>query len=102
MSASVVPAIVAARMRHYRNAFRAAGATTPATAIRLADAGLRDSLIFHRLVREGILVPAGDGRYYLDELREATVQRNKHRILAILVFVILILLATGLIAAWTA
>jgi hypothetical protein len=99
MSASVVPAIVAARMRRYRNAFRAAGAITPATAIRLADTGLRESLIFQRLVREGILVPVGNGRYYLDEVREAAVQRMRHRILAIVLLIVLVGLAISLISA---
>jgi O-antigen ligase len=99
MSATAVPAIIALKMRRYKEAFRAAGAVTPATAMRPAEAGLRESVIFHKLVRQGVLVAAGNGRYYLDERRDATVRSNKRKIVVALLAIILVLLAIGLIAA---
>jgi hypothetical protein len=100
MSGTAVPAIIAIRMRRYKEAFRAAGAISPATAIRPAEKGLRESLIFHKLVREGILVAAGNGRFYLDESRDAAVMRTKRKIMAVLVFIVLVVLISSAIAAW--
>lgn len=101
MSASAVPAIVAIRIRRYKNAFRAAGATSPATAIRPAETGLRESLVFHKLVREGILVAVGNGRFYLDEARDEALMHQKRKIIIALLFIILVLLISSAIAAWT-
>jgi|SRR5215218_10304971 len=101
MSGTVVPTIIAIRMRRYKEVFGAAGATSPATAIRPAEKGLRHSLIFHKLVREGILVTVGDGRYYLDEARADAMLRTKRKIIAVLLFIILVLLIGSAIAAWT-
>ena len=100
MSGSVVPAIIAIRMHRYKNAFRAAGATTPATAIRPAEMGLRESLVFHRLVREGILVAVGNGRFYLDETRDEAVMRIKRKIMIVLLFIILVALIGSAVVAW--
>src|SRR3954469_454678 len=100
MTGSALPAIIAIKMRRYKEAFRAAGAVSPGRAMRPADAGLRQSLIFQKLVREKILVPVGDGRYYLDETRDEAVMRNKRRILTVVLFIILVLLISGAVAAW--
>lgn len=100
MSGTVVPAIIAIRMRRYKQAFRTAGATSPAAAIRPADCGLRETLVFHKLVREGILVQVGNGRYYLDETRDAAVMRIRQKlILALLCIIILILLISSAVTA---
>ena len=100
MSGSAVPAIIAIRMRRYKNAFRAAGATSPATAIRLVETGLRENFVFHKLVREGILVAVGNGRFYLDEARDEALMRIKRNILIVLLFIILVLLISSAIATW--
>ena len=100
MPGSVIPAIIAARMRRYKEVFYAANALTPTTAIRLADKGLRESLVFHKLVRQGILVAVGDGRFYLDEERDEAVMHSKRKFLAVLVIISLGLLIIGIISAW--
>lgn len=99
MTTTAVPAILAMKMRRYKEAFRAAGATTPARALRPAEAGLRETLIFHKLVRRRILVPAGDGRYYLNEARDAAVMRTKRKWLAILLLVSLVVLIIASVIA---
>ena len=99
MNGTAVPAIIAMKMRRYKEAFRAAGAVTPATAMRPDEVGLRKSVIFDKLVRQRVLVAAGDGRYYLDETRDATVRRSKRKLVLVLLAIILVLLAIGLIAA---
>jgi hypothetical protein len=99
MNGTAAPAIIALKMRRFKEAFRAAGAVSPATAMRPAEAGLRESVIFHKLVRQNILVAAGDGRYYLDERRAVVVQHKKRKIVMVLLAIILVLLAIGLIAA---
>ena len=93
MTGTTVPAIIAIRIRRYQQAFRAAGAVTPDTAVRPSDAGLRESLVFRKLVRHRILVPVSGNRYYLDEARVAAVQHRKRRMLAVWLLVILVLLA---------
>jgi hypothetical protein len=101
MSSTVVPAIIAIRMRRYKQAFRAAGATSPARAIRPAEKGLRESLVFHKLVRESILVSVGDGRFYLDETRDEVVMRTRQKLLLILIVIILvILIGSAITALW--
>ena len=101
MSGTVVPAIIAARMRRYKEAFRIAGATAPGRAMRPVDIGLRESLAFYKLVRQSVLVAVGNGRYYLDEVRAAAVMRTKRKILAVLLFLILIGLVIGAITTST-
>jgi hypothetical protein len=49
-------------------AFRAAAATTPQTAKTLDELGCRDSPLFRKMVRRGIIVACPDGRYFLNEL----------------------------------
>lgn len=99
MNSTVVPAIIAIKMRRYKEAFRAAGATAPVSAMRPADAGLRESLIFQKLVRDGILVAVGEDRFYLDETRDAAVMRTRRKIVAVLLIVILVLLLSAAVAA---
>ena len=99
MNGSVVPALIAARIRQYTKAFRTAGATAPGSAIRPADAGLRETFIFHRLVAQRVLVAAGQGRYYLDEARDRVVTRRRRTLVLVLLVIVLALLVTGLIGA---
>lgn len=100
MTSSVIPVIVAARIRRYKNAFRKVHATTPATAVSLAEVGLRASVIFKRLVQQGILVAVDKSRFYLDEARDEVVTRGKRKVVALFLFIVLALLISGAIAAW--
>jgi len=102
MSSTVVPAIIAVKMRQYKEAFRTAGATAPHTAIRPADAGLRQSLIFNKLVRQGVLVAVDNDRFYLDETRDSAVTHTRRMVLAGLVILILLILIISTVAAWKA
>jgi hypothetical protein len=59
--------IIAAAIKKVMRRFRQAGATSPATAQSLPEIGLRRSMIFRRLLARGVVVHAGNDRYYLDE-----------------------------------
>lgn len=99
MSATVVPAIIAIKARRYKEAFRNAGATTPLSAQRLADLGLRENLILHKLVRNGVLVAIPGGRYYLDEVRDAETTRVRQKLVLGLLVVVVILIILSTITA---
>lgn len=99
MTGTTVPAIFAICIRRYQQAFRAAGAVTPDTAVHPFDVGLRESFVFRKLVRHRILVPVSGNRYYLDEAHVAAVQHRKWSLLAIWLLIILVLLI-GVAAVW--
>ena len=100
MNSTVVPVIIIVKMRQYKEAFRTAGATTPHSAMRPADAGLRQSLIFDKLVRQGVLVGVGNDRFYLNETRNRAVTHTRRKVLAVLIVIILIFLIISAIVAW--
>ena len=88
---STIATVIIARQNKYIRAFRKAGAVSPGSSIRLTDHGMRNSFIFDRLVRMGIIVPVGNDLYYLDEQKE--MQVRKRRILIMIVVSVLILIA---------
>lgn len=60
-------AIVFQRMNRYVRLLQSAGAVSPDKALAAVEVGIRESFIFWRLVNRGIIVRAGDGKYYVDE-----------------------------------
>lgn len=93
MSATVA---VMAILRRYVRIFRKAGATSPSTAIRPPEHGVRNSMLFQKLVRQGVLVKMGDDRYYLDETREAEMRNRRQKA----VIIVLAILVIGLIIGY--
>ncbi len=83
--------IVALRLKYIRT-FRKAGAVTPGRSIRLSEYGLRKSMIFERLLSQGIIVQLDNERYYLDEIRELELKRRKAPLLVIMLIIVFILL----------
>jgi hypothetical protein len=66
----------------YMRRFREAEAFTPERTVTLADIGERNSFVFRALVRRGVIVDAGGGRYYLDRERaDALVERRRQVVL---------------------
>ena len=95
----VAAAVIARRRRKILRAFRDAGALSAETATTRDELGLRRSVVFRRLVRTGVLVDAGSGRYYLDE--EAAARAHHLRVLrvqlmmAVVAVVLLLILVTA-------
>ncbi len=73
---SFLPAIAAARQRATVRKFTAAGADDIARALTLTELGVREDRLFGRLVKAGVAVPTGDGRFYLSADGWARWQRR--------------------------
>jgi hypothetical protein len=104
MAANAAAAAAAAQQRQL-DAFRVAGATAPERAQRPETIGLSRDDTFERLMQEGVLRDAGDGRVWLDEA--ALIARRRVRsprstriavVIGLLVAVLLVGLAVLLMA----
>ena len=87
MSATTV---VLAMMNKYMRIFRQAGATSPETSIVPMEHGIRNSPVFQKLVRRGVFVRLGNGRYYMDEQKEASFKRRRMNVVLFLVFLVVV------------
>ncbi|MEI2719993.1 MAG: hypothetical protein V9E87_07600 [Gemmatimonadales bacterium] len=82
------PAIIARKRRHLIAAFRGQGATSPASARTLDELGLGHGMLVRIQEHRHVLVDAGEGRFYLDEAREAAVSRIRRLMLGAVVLVV--------------
>ncbi len=86
------------KQNQYIRRFKKAGATAPASARPLAELRVRNGHIFRGLVRRGVFVEAGDGRYYIDLDQAAEFMALRRRaaffagLAALLVILVLLLL----------
>jgi len=69
--------IIVAKTRRILRKFEDADATSPGNTRTLEELGLRHSLIFRKLLRQGVFVEASPRRYYLN--RENLVEYNERR-----------------------
>ena len=88
-------AILAIKRRRIIQKFRDANAFDEATAINAPEHNIRRSFIFNRLTSDGVILPAGKNRYYLDVLREKEVTANRRRKI-----ILIILIAAAVTLAW--
>jgi hypothetical protein len=79
------------KIRKYKNIFIKTHATVPERAIRPWDYGITRGMIFNRLVRNKILVPTENDKYYFDELRDNRL--NKRSSLITIIGLVIIILA---------
>jgi predicted nucleic acid-binding Zn ribbon protein len=89
------PAVILIKMNRYIRIFREAGATNPSQSIIPEEHGIRNSYIFKKLVRKGILIPVDDQRYYLDEVKEADDRKRRRTMVSILLLLIVALIIFG-------
>ena len=81
---AILPAIIMARQRRrILSKFEAVGASDPACARTPSELGVRDTHLFGRLVKAGVLVAAGDDRYFL--CAEGRARWRRRRLRAVLV-----------------
>lgn len=94
---STVPILVAilivVRTRKMLNKFSDSGATSASMAKSPEELGIRQSFIFSKFVRRGILIPATDNKFYLNEENLAEYQRKKRTLVIPLVLLLFMLLA---------
>ena len=96
MGAPAVAAILRRREMEVVDDFRAAGATSPATAQSYTAIGLGHSLAIKRLNDRAVIREAAPGKYYLDEEVWAAVRRTRRRI-ATMILCILALALLGIL-----
>ena len=89
-----LPMALAARMRRLERRVvsraHADKATTPERAMVLKDAGTLADFVYRRLQRAGVLVPAGNDRYYFEASAYAAFRgrRRKRAVIAIALLLI--------------
>ena len=96
MGAAAVAAILRRREQEVVDDFRAAGATSPATAQSYTAIGLGDSIAIKRLHNRAVIREAAPGMYYLDEEVWAAVRRTRRRLVTVMLSIIA-LLALGIV-----
>jgi hypothetical protein len=82
--------VIVAQMNRYIRKFREAGATSPEASIIPTEHGIRNSFVFQKLVRRGVFVRLGNGRYYLDERKEEVYRRQRLNLVLLLVFLVVV------------
>ncbi|MFL5468418.1 MAG: hypothetical protein ACJ8AE_01325 [Gemmatimonadaceae bacterium] len=92
MGAPAIAAILARREREVVDAFRAAGATSPATAQPFTAIGLGASIAIKRLRNRAVIREAAPSIYYLDEEVWAAVRRTRRRLATVMLSVLALLL----------
>jgi hypothetical protein len=82
--------------RDVRDAFRAAGATTPVNAMSLEAVGIEETMAVRRLKRRAVIREAAPGLFYFDEDVYLAVSSMRRRIALLLVgtLVLMILVLT--------
>jgi hypothetical protein len=96
MGAPAIVAIMRRREQEVVDDFRAAGATSPASAQSYSSLGMGESLAIKRLHNRAVIREASPGLYYLDEEVWAAVRRTRRR-LATVVMCIAALVLLGVL-----
>jgi hypothetical protein len=89
MGAAAVAAALRRREQEVVDDFRAAGATSPATAQSYDAIGLGDSLAIKRLRNRAVIREAAPDRWYLDEEVWEAVRRTRRRLAMVLLSIVL-------------
>lgn len=93
-----VAAIIAIKRKRIINIFRAAGATSPQSALLPGEHGIRESFLFRRLVHRGVLVPDVNGRYYLDEVNELKDRKRRRTLILWILAILVVLIAVSAVS----
>ena len=88
MGAAAVAAILRRREQGVVDDFRAAGATSPATAQSYTAIGIGESIAIKRLHNRAVIREAAPGTYYLDEEVWAAVRRTRRRLVSVMLSII--------------
>jgi hypothetical protein len=92
MGAAVIAAALRRREEEVVDDFRAAGATSPATAQSYDAIGLGDTLAIKRLHNRAVIREAAPGKWYLDEEVWEAVRRTRRRVATVLLSIIAFIL----------
>ena len=92
-------AIIAKQKKIIRR-FKDVNATTPQLAIDPFVLGLKNGLVFKRLVDRSVLVEANPNLFYLDEERADIYRANRRKVALVLMAVLLVIFAVFCFIAW--
>jgi hypothetical protein len=92
MGAAVIAAAIRRREQEVIDDFRAAGAISPDKAQSYTAIGLGDTLALRRLRNRAVIREASPGVYYLDEEVWSAVRRTRHRLLAVVIAILAVVL----------
>lgn len=87
--ATIVPAIIAIKRRRMIEAFRTAGAVSPATARKPEDLGVDRGHMFGRMVKSGVFKELPDGGVWLDDEVQAQWERRARTIMTTMFVLVL-------------
>ena len=96
MGATAVIAMIRRKEREVVEDFRAAGATSAATAKSLDEVGIQENHIVRRLCKREVLREASPGQIYLDE-RVWTATRAMRRRMGIVMLLTIALVGLGVL-----
>lgn len=91
MGAPAVIAIMRKRERDVRDAFRSAGAITPANAMSLESAGIEETMAVKRLKKRAVIREAAPGLFYFDEDVWEAVSAMRQRMALVLVATLILI-----------
>ena len=80
---------VIARRHKYIRIFKELEATSYDNSVSLEEYGIRKSLIFHRLVKNGIIRQTFSGRFYLDAEKEKIQTKRRQDIILLLLLAVI-------------
>lgn len=92
MGATVVIAASMRKERDVRDAFRAAGATTPANAMSLQTVGIEETIAVRRLKKRAVIREAAPGLFYFDEDVYNALSNMRRRMALLLVVTLALIL----------
>ncbi|KQZ68176.1 hypothetical protein ASD55_16690 [Rhodanobacter sp. Root561] len=89
----VIIAVMMVKQRKIVRAFERAAATTPATACRPEQLGLKQGMAWYSLVQHAVLRCPGEGRYFLDMANWQRLRKRRQRVALAVMAILLGLLA---------
>ena len=92
-------AVIAQRNKIIRR-FKEAGATSPDRPIDPATRQIRQSLIFNKLVRDGVIVKVSAHHFYLNEARATEYRTQRQQVVGIVLVVVAITIIVLLFLRW--
>lgn len=81
--------MIIAKQHKYIRALKKFEATSAAKSVDLKEYGIRKSLAFNKLVREGVIIETFNKRYYLDATKEEEQRRRRQTIIIMLLIFII-------------
>lgn len=93
---------VVAKQNRYIRRLRKADAYSPDRAVSLADLRMRPGFVLRGLIKRGVVVEAGEGRYYLDRDRTEEFLERRRQIILWLAVIAVIAMMIGLLLSRSA